>query len=153
MKDSMQVFDRQAVRRNRDRAAAAWHAHDFLVVEAAERLLERLSEVRRRFPRVLDLGCHGGTLAPRLLGHQGVEEVIQCDLSLEMARRAALNGQPALAADEEALPFAPGTFDLVVSLLDLQWVNDLPGTLLQLCQSLKPDGFFLAVLLGGDSLH
>src|SRR5699024_10368593 len=125
----------------------------FLVSEAAERLLERLAEVRRVFPLALELGCHGGTLAPRLLGHNGIERVIQCDLSPEMARRAAANGQPAVAVDEEALPFGPATFDLAVSLLDLQWVNDLPGALLQLRQSLKPDGLFLAALLGGDTLH
>ena len=153
MTDSMQVFDRQAVRRNRDRAAARWHAHDFLHAQAAEQLLERLGEVRRQFPLVLELGCKGGTLAPRLLGHNGIERIIQCDLSPQMTARAAANGQPSVVVDEEALPFAPGTFDLVVSLLDLQWVNDLPGALLQVRQSLKSDGFFLAALLGGDTLY
>jgi len=149
----MQVFDRRAVRRNRDRAAAAWDDHDFLVAAAAEQLLERLSEVRRDFPLVLELGCHGGTLAPRLLGQNAVERVVQCDLAPRMACRAARNGQPAVAVDAEALTFPPGTFDLVVSLLDLQWVNDLPGALLQVRQCLKPDGFFLAALFGGDTLH
>lgn len=149
----MQVFDRRAVRRNRDRAARTWAEHDFLVAEAANRLLERLAEVRRRFPLVLDLGCHGGVLAPRLLAVRGVERVVQCDLSPAMARLAAENGQAALAADEEALPFAEGSFDLVVSLLDLHWVNDLPGALLQLRRVLKPDGLFLGALLGGDTLH
>lgn len=153
MKSSMLVFDRQAVRRNRDRAATAWSSHDFLVAEAAERLLERLSEVRRTFPLALELGCHGGNLAPKLLGQNGVERVVQCDLSARMARSAAENGQPALAVDEEALPFGAGTFDLAVSLLSLQWVNDLPGALLQIRHSLKPDGLFLAALLGGDTLQ
>ncbi|WP_366555032.1 methyltransferase domain-containing protein [Aquibaculum sediminis] len=149
----MLVFDRAAVRRNRDRAAPGWQGHDFLVAEAAERLLERLEEVRRSFPLALDLGCHGGTLAPRLLGQTGVERVVQCDLSPAMARQASANGQPALAADEEFLPFAPESFDLAISLLSLHWVNDLPGALLQLRRVLKPDGLFLGVMLGGDSLH
>lgn len=149
----MQVFDRRAVRRNRDRAAPGWRTHDFLHKEMTERLVERLAEVRRDFPLVLDLGCYGGTLAPRLLAHRGVERVIQADFSPKMARCAAANGQAALAADEEVLPFAPQSFDLVVSLLDLQWVNDLPGSLLQIRQCLKPDGLFLAALIGGDTLH
>jgi SAM-dependent methyltransferase len=69
-----------------------------------------------------------------------------------MARRAARRGQPTLVADEELLPFAPQAFDLVISSLSLHWVNDLPGCLLQIRQCLKPDGLFLAAMLGGETL-
>ena len=54
--------------------------------------------------------------------------------------------------DEEALPFADGSLDLVVSALALQFVNDLPGTLIQIRRALKPDGLLLAAMIGGDSL-
>src|SRR5262249_22746849 len=57
-----------------------------------------------------------------------------------------------VAADEEALPFGDATLDLVVSALALQFVNDLPGTLVQIRRALKPDGLFLAALLGGETL-
>jgi SAM-dependent methyltransferase len=57
-----------------------------------------------------------------------------------------------VAADEEALPFRDGTLDLVVSGLALQFVNDLPGTLIQIRRALKPDGLLLAALAGGDTL-
>lgn len=56
------------------------------------------------------------------------------------------------AADEELLPFAPQSFDLIVSNLSLHWVNDLPGTLAQIWQALKPEGLFLATLFGGQTL-
>ena len=59
---------------------------------------------------------------------------------------------PKIVADEEALPFADASLDLVVSALALQSVNDLPGTLVQVRRSLKPDGYFLAALIGGDTL-
>ena len=55
--------------------------------------------------------------------------------------------------DEEALPFAPESFDLVVSALSLHAVNDLPGALAQIRNVLKPDGLFLAALFGGDTLR
>ena len=55
-------------------------------------------------------------------------------------------------ADEEALPFRDASLDLVVSALALQFVNDLPGTLIQIRRALKPDGLFLAAMIGGDSL-
>ena len=60
--------------------------------------------------------------------------------------------EPSLAADEEALPFGRETLDLVLSNLSLHWVNDLPGALIQIRNALKPDGLFLAAMLGGDTL-
>jgi SAM-dependent methyltransferase len=153
MIDSMNVFDRRLVRRHRDRAAAHLDGHDFLFREVAERLADRLDDVTRKFPLALDLGCHGGEIAAALRGRGGVRTLVQCDLSTRMARRAAANGNQTLAADEEVLPFAPESFDLVISGLSLHWVNDLPGCLLQVRQCLKPDGLFLAAMLGGDTLY
>jgi SAM-dependent methyltransferase len=54
--------------------------------------------------------------------------------------------------DLENVPFEPQSFDLITSLLALHTVNDLPGTLIQLRQALKPDGLFMGCLLGGNSL-
>jgi SAM-dependent methyltransferase len=144
------IFDRRAVRRHRDRAAADFAGHDFLVAEVAERLLERLVGINRRFARVLDLGCHTGQMARRLAGGLAPELVVSADLSPAMARQAPA---PSLALDEEALAFRAGAFDLVTSVLGLHWVNDLPGALLQIRTALKPDGLFLAAMLGGDTLR
>ena len=154
MDDSMQVFDRDTVRRHRDRAAAGLAAHDFLLREAGERLVDRLADIRRRFPVALDLGCHDGRLAEQIGERGGIERLVRSDLSPAMAGRAAGRGLPgeALVADEERLPFAPESFDLVLSNLSLHWVNDLPGCLLQVRRILKPDGLFLASMLGGESL-
>lgn len=149
MPDALFVFDRRSVRLHRDRAAASLHEHDFLVREIAHRLVERLDDVRRKFPVALDLGCRHGYLADDLARRGGVRTLVHCDLSPEMVGRAA---SPCLVADEEALPFAAGSFDLVVSLLNLHWVNDLPGALLQVRQVLKPDGLFLAAMFGGETL-
>ncbi len=146
MSDPMTVFDRRAVRLHRDRAAAGLAGFDFLFAEVGERLLDRLDDITRRFPRALDLGCHGDILAGRLAGRGGIETLVACDLSEAMARRA---GPLALAADEERLPFAGGVFDLVLSNLSLHWVNDLPGALVQIRRALKPDGLFLGTLFGG----
>ena len=61
-------------------------------------------------------------------------------------------GDSRAVADLEALPFAAGSLDLVVSAFALQTVDDLPGALIQIRRALKPDGLFLAALLGGDTL-
>jgi NADH dehydrogenase [ubiquinone] 1 alpha subcomplex assembly factor 5 len=151
--DVMNVFDRAAVRRHRDRAAPNLPAHDFLLEEVAERLLDRLDDVRRDFPAVLDLGAHRGGLGRRLAGgRKGVRTVVLCDLSEGMMRAAGPGGMPRVVADEEFLPFAEASFDLAVSSLSLHWVNDLPGALVQLRRALKPDGLFIGAMLGGETL-
>lgn len=131
------IFDRRAVRRHRDRAAATVACVAPVLADAAERLLERLDDTTRRFATALDIGGRG-VVAP-LLRARGIG-VVSCDLS---PRMAAL--QPgAVAADEEFLPFADASFDLVVASLALHWVNDLPGALLLIRRALKPEGLFLA---------
>ncbi len=57
-----------------------------------------------------------------------------------------------VTCDEEALPFAPASFDLAVSLWNLHWVNDLPGALIQINRCLRPDGLFLGILPGAQTL-
>jgi SAM-dependent methyltransferase len=106
--------------------------------DAAERLLDRLDDTTRMFGSALDIGGRG-VVAP-LLRARGME-VISCDLSLPMLRRS---GSLCVAADEEFLPFGSGHFDLVVASLSLHWVNDLPGALIQIRRTLRPDGLFLA---------
>ena len=161
--DDIRNFDRALLRRRRDRAAAGVSAYDFLFREIAERLAERLEEVRRSFPLALDLGCHHGCLASALGWRGGIERLVQSDLSPAYAvaarnatagseARGAKNLTPTLAADEELLPFADGCFDLVLSSLVLHWANDLPGSLIQIKRALRPDGLFLGAMLGGATL-
>jgi SAM-dependent methyltransferase len=152
------VFDRKAVRAHRERAARHFADHDFLFREAAERLVERLDDINRTFPRVLDMGARTGVLAPLIAQRKGVELLVHSDLSCAMMRAArarACEGhadRAVVVADEEFLPFAEGSFDLVVSCLSLHWTNDLPGALIQARRALKPDGLFLVALLGGETL-
>ena len=145
----MKIFDRGLVLRHRERAAENFSKHHFLFREIGDQLIDRLYDIKRRFPIVLDLGGHDGYLAQGVQGLAGVERVICCDLSAKMLKRA--QGER-IVADEEYLPFKSGYFSLVLSNLSLHWVNDLPGALVQIRQSLKPDGFFLASAFGGRTL-
>lgn len=134
------VFDRAAVRRHRDRAAATVDSVADVLRGMADRLLDRLDDTTMRFTRALDVGGRG-VVAP-LLRARGIETV-SSDLSHAMALREE---GPAVVADEEWLPFAPRSFDLIVASLSLHWANDLPGVLIQLRQALRPDGLLLASL-------
>lgn len=140
------LFDRALLRARLARARAAG-AEDFLLTRAVEDLSERLSTIKRDFARVLDLGTPGPHLAQALAAPGRT--------IWRAAPSAALVGDGAflpLVADEEALPFAPESFDLIVSALSFQHVNDLPGLLAQARRCLKPDGLFLAALVGGQTL-
>jgi SAM-dependent methyltransferase len=146
MNDPVTPFHRRLVRLRRDRAAAGFAGYDFLLQHAVGEIADRLADVKRSFARVLVLGCHTGQVASIFV--QKPELLVQADISYAMARQAT----GAVVADEEFLPFAAGTFDLVIAPLTLHWVNDLPGTLLQIRNILKPDGLFLGTLLGGETL-
>ncbi|MCI0467051.1 MAG: methyltransferase domain-containing protein, partial [Beijerinckiaceae bacterium] len=144
------VFDRCLARRRLLRAAASGKVEEFLLVQAIDELGERLAAIKRDFHTVLDAGSPSPLLASKLAAQ------LQPSLMVRMAplaEAAANNGVLRLAGDEECLPLKPGSFDLVLSALSLQCINDLPGALIQFRRALRPDGLFLGCLLGGASLH
>ena len=146
------LFDRAQLARHRDRAARTYQDYAVLKQRESTELLDRLRDVSRQFDVALDLGCHDGTAALGLLKSGQVQTVIGLERSAALAQKARASGVPTVQADEEALPFSPSSFDLVTSILSLHWINDLPGSLIQLRRCLKPDGLFLGCLFGGGTL-
>jgi SAM-dependent methyltransferase len=142
------IFDRTLIRVRRRRAMAMGPA-TFLLDRVADDLAERLAAVLRRFELALDLGAPGEKVRAVLAGLDSVGAVVAAGAITDASKKSLA---PFVVADEEALPFREGTFDLVVSALALQFVNDLPGTLVQIRRVLKPDGLFLAALIGGETL-
>jgi len=141
------VFDRAAVRRNLRRAQKLRPA-TFLIDRAAEELGERLGAVLRKFERAVDLASPTDAVRQVLRESGLVSSIVALDEIADRGMGDALR----IVGDAEALPFRENSLDLVVSALALQLVNDLPGTFIQVCRALKPDGLFLAALLGGDTL-
>jgi SAM-dependent methyltransferase len=137
------VFDRTLLRA-RQRRARALGPETFLIERVAADVGERLGAVLRDFPVAADIGTPTDAVRDVLSGDARIGMLITA--------RAAPGAGPAVDADEEALPFRDGSLDLAVSALALQFVNDLPGALIQIRRALKPDGLFLAALLGGDTL-
>lgn len=141
------IFDRELLRARRRRAHAAGPA-TFLLDRVAEELGERLAAVLRQFDRAVDLGTPTDALRRVLLASGKIDTLVTATTDL-----APCSSSLFVAADEEALPFADASLDLVVSALSLQFVNDLPGTLIQIRRALKPDGLLMAAMIGGDSLN
>lgn len=139
------IFDRRLLRARRARAAKRDPA-TFLIERVADDLTGRLSAVLRKFYLAADLGTPTDAVRTALAGRVGTIVAVDPVAALLAGAR------PAVAADEEALPFRDASLDLVVSALALQFVNDLPGALIQIRRALKPDGLFLAAMVGGESL-
>lgn len=148
------LFDRSLHRARLGRAARGYAEANFLKVRAAEDAADRLSAVLHDFPLAVELGARDGSFRRALQGTPAqarIGTLVEADFSPEMLRSnpgAAIR----LAADEERLPFAQQSLDLVVSLLSLHWTNDLPGALIQIRRALKPDGLFLGAFFGGATL-
>jgi SAM-dependent methyltransferase len=142
------IFDRTLLRTRRRRAASLGPA-TFLLDRVAADITDRLATVKRRFDLALDLGTPGEAVRAAL-ARVGSVGTIMAAAAFPEGR--ATRATSFVIADEEALPFGDATLDLVVSALALQFVNDLPGTLVQIRRALKPDGLLLAALLGGETL-
>lgn len=141
------LFDRRLVA---TRLAAARHRQpaagpaDFLIARARDDLADRLAALTRRFDVGVALADPTGALAETLKASGRVAEIV----TLSPLAETGAN----VVADEDRLPLAPESIDLAASLLTLQVVDDLPGALIQVRRALRPDGLFLAALIGGDTL-
>jgi SAM-dependent methyltransferase len=146
------LFDRPLHRQRLQRAAKGYRAAGFLKDRAALDAVERLEAIMRSFPVAVDLGARDGVFG-RLLANSPararIGRLIETDLSHAML--AGRSGER-LVVDEERLPFAPESLDLVVSTLALNWTNDLPGALIQIRRALRPDGLFIGTILGRATL-
>jgi SAM-dependent methyltransferase len=142
------VFDRPLLRA-RKRRARARGPETFLLDHAATELGERLSAVLRQFDIAVDLGASSDAVARALAASGKVKTIVAAGFDAGALDKSFLR----IVSDEEKLPLADASLDLVVSVLTLQFVNDLPGTLIQIRRALRPDGLFMAAIVGGDSLN
>jgi SAM-dependent methyltransferase len=136
------IFDRALYAARRLRAGQTDN-ESFIIGQVCENLSERLGAMKRRFSLALDLTSRRQS-SEFLRGHA------------DSWIRTGLHPQTqsvSLVADEEALPFAAFSFDLVISVLGLHTVNDLPGALVQIRRALAPEGLFMAALFGGETLN
>ncbi|KAI0541402.1 S-adenosyl-L-methionine-dependent methyltransferase [Xylaria digitata] len=173
-----QVFNRRTKWLQKERAS--YHVEDsrtadYLKDEVAIRVCERLLDIKRNYPRVLDFGANSCNIARALtrenpdpnpdmpvsdpiatkIGHllaaDSSESMLYRDADLEFNKQINMTRQ--VLTDEETLPYDADSFDLVLSSLSMHWINDLPGVLAQINNILKPDCAFIGAMFGGDTLY
>ncbi|MBG6119444.1 MULTISPECIES: class I SAM-dependent methyltransferase [unclassified Sphingobium] len=142
---SPDIFDRSLRSIRRDRMLADFAAHDFLYRAMLDELLDRLGDVQRDLPEALVIGCPDGSARAAL---EAMGKRVAC---IDPGFRAA-RASDGVQGDEDALPFADNSFDLVIACGTLDSVNDLPGALILMRRVLRPDGLMLAAFTGAGSL-
>lgn len=151
------IFDRRAKYLQKERAANNPDValYDYIKDEIGFRLADRIFDIKREFSNAADLGCSRGFISNKVYA-ETIKHLFLCDSSPTMLGQA--QGTPGLQItkiemDEENLNFEDNSLDLVLSSLNLHWVNDLPGCFRRVNKSLKEDGVFIASMFGGDTLY
>ena len=130
------LFDRELLR-ERQRRASRSGAEKFLLQRTTEELFERLDTIARNFERAALIETPDAeALTQHLLAEGKVRAVDILDIQ----------------GAAETVSGGAARYDLAVSLLSMQWLNDLPGVLAQIKRLLKPDGVLLAAMMAGDTL-
>ncbi len=136
------LFDRQLVARRL--AARARPDADFVTALVLDDLAERLAAVQRRFERAVIVGPNASLLPAGGRTGKGPFDFVRIGSLIE--------GPGIVATDPERPRLATEQCDLIVSVLDMQIVDDLPGYLIDVRRHLRPDGLFLGAAPGGNSL-
>lgn len=132
-------YPRRRLAMVRGRQMASQHGGAFLAEHMADETIERLGWVNRSFADALVIG-HAPAMLLAALAGRGTAVTLAGPIGADKP------------CDEDALPFAPASFDLVVAIGTLDSVNDLPGALIQINRSLRPDGLMMAAMIGAGSL-
>ena len=139
------LFDRKLLKARRNKVASNIDDYDFLFNEVAANLRYRFSLVKKQLPDGLFIGDVKGKFSDSLEHNLGVHNIIRADLAEAF--------EPNIVLDEESLPFKSESFDVVLSLLTMQWVNDISKTLQEIKRVLRPNSLFIGAMLGGVTLR
>lgn len=144
------IFDRELLKQNRDRASANFSEYDFLFKEVAGRIVEKTEDLKGDLTNILEIGARDGFLGKEIKRLKNGKFLIQTDSSPLFVQNYSLEN--AIVLDDEDLHFSASSFDIIVSNLNLHFINDVVGHLLEIKKFLKPNGVFIASFFGGETL-
>lgn len=142
----MALFNRKILRQNRNRVAKNFSQANFLHQEITQIILETIQDCKRNFENVLEIGARNGELGKKI----NASFLVQTDCSHQMILKN--NHHLKLVMDDELPCFKKQLFDLIISNLNLHFVNDIPQNLIEIKKLLKPGGLFIASFFGEQNL-
>uniref|UniRef100_C6E5C8 Malonyl-[acyl-carrier protein] O-methyltransferase n=1 Tax=Geobacter sp. (strain M21) TaxID=443144 RepID=C6E5C8_GEOSM len=149
-------IDRQRVRDSFHRQANDYDCHAVVQCRVVEKVVGMLQAQPLTPARLLDVGAGTGRLLGRVTELYPEASAVGADLAPGMCRAAAENlaGKRVemVNADAESLPFAAGSFDLVLSTSTYQWLSSLDQAFSEASRVLAPGGLFCFALFGERTL-
>jgi SAM-dependent methyltransferase len=145
-----EIFSRNKVKLHRNSAAFSDKDYDFLFDYSAESIFSKLEDLSYCPQNILELGARRGSLSTILLKYYISANIFVTDIAEQAIRINPANYK--IVADEEYFCFKENSFDLILSSLNLHWINDLPKFLFKIKKSLSDRGTFIASFIGGESL-
>ena len=164
---STAIFDRSLKKRHKMRVSQLAHAEDFeyLRREAASRLVDRIDDITRDFPEVLELASYKNHVFREMVaknefnvdrGIGGIRKLTMCNMFSQIPPETTNNdlieSENIILDEEDLSQFAPASYDMIISSMAFHWINDLPATLQHVKRILRPDGVFLCCMIGGHTL-
>lgn len=147
----MQIFDKTKVKSNFNKANKSYNQNANLQKIVANQLVDIAKEDIKNSQTILDLGSGTGFVVDKILSEFSDKEIFQLDIALQMLLESQFKTTK-IVADIESLPFKNSAFDLAISSLSFQWLNDLKNSILNSLYTVKEDGVLHFSLLVDDTL-
>lgn len=149
-----QIFDPAALKLRQQRAKRLYldgksSSPDFLLHHAAKDIAARLSMVSRQFDSAVDVFGRTSAMAKTINAVENVEKISRIEIQDYFADDKDFE---VITTKPDMFDLPDELFDLAISAFALHWSGDLPGMLIQIRKILKPDGLFLGILPGPDTL-
>ena len=136
----MALFNRKLLKQNRNRVLNKFLEADFIHQETSQIITQTILDCKRNFANVLEIGARSGEFGKKI----NSQCLIRSDLAIGFA--------PDVVMDDENLCFKEQSFDLILSNLNLHFINDIPQNLIAIRKLLKPGGMFIASFFGEENL-
>lgn len=153
---SIDLLPREALLKTGDVDHAAWNYDGLLGFVSRRRFaLVRALLPKRRIGKLLEVGYGSGVFFPELAKH--ATELYGADIHdrpADVTAVLAKAGIPVqlLTAPAEALPYADGTFDVVIAVSTFEFVTDAKQAINELARVLAPNGRVIVVTPGQSPL-
>ncbi len=120
---------------------------DFLMRHVVDDMIDRLGAVKREFDTTIALFGRTAYLSDAMRECGQIKSVVRVE------ETAWLGKADIVCPATDALELEPNSADVILAPLSLHWAEDLPGALIQIHRALRPDGLFMAVLPGPETLR
>jgi len=144
LREKVALFDREILRKRSGILAQNFAQANFLHHEIARITWEKVRDLDQIFDSTLEISAKDKILGQEILNKGQTKNLLQSEINNEF--------KPDVICDDENLPFSNNSFDLILSNLNLHFINNLPENLCQIHSLRRQNGVFIASFFGEENL-